>query len=150
MYHFCCPYVNHNNNNKNNAASYGNNAGLDRARAALEPIKAKYPEISYADLYTYVGVVAVEESGGPKIPYNTGRADYDEATTIAKADPKDRLPNATMGSFQATTDHIRGVFQRMGFNDREMVALLGAHAMGRCHTANSGFWGPWYVLFYFL
>jgi len=50
-----------------------------------------------------------------------------------------------MGSFQATTDHIRSVFQRMGFTDREMVALVGAHAMGRCHTDRSGFWGPWYV-----
>lgn len=31
----------------------------------------------------------------------------------------------------------------MGFNDREIVALLGAHAVGRCHTEASGFWGPW-------
>lgn len=124
-------------------AAYGNNAGLDKARAALEPIKAKYPEITYADLYTYVGVIAVEESGGPTIPYQTGRADYDEATAITKSDPKDRLPNATMGSFQATTNHVRKVLGRMGFNDREMVALSGAHAMGRCHTDRSGFWGPW-------
>ena len=40
-------------------ATYGNNAGLDAARAALEPIKKKYPDISYADLYTYVGVIAL-------------------------------------------------------------------------------------------
>jgi hypothetical protein len=31
----------------------------------------------------------------------------------------------------------------MGFNDREIVALLGAHALGRCHTDRSGYWGPW-------
>ena len=31
----------------------------------------------------------------------------------------------------------------MGFNDREMVALCGAHALGRCHTDASGYWGPW-------
>lgn len=31
----------------------------------------------------------------------------------------------------------------MGFNDREIVALLGAHALGRCHTDASGYWGPW-------
>merc|ERR1712107_553323 len=38
---------------------------------------------------------------------------------------------------------IRKIFYRMGFNDQEIVALLGAHAMGRCHTDASGFWGPW-------
>lgn len=26
----------------------------------------------------------------------------------------------------------------MGFSDREMVALIGAHAVGRCHTEASG------------
>jgi hypothetical protein len=31
----------------------------------------------------------------------------------------------------------------MGFDDREMVALIGAHALGRCHTDRSGFDGPW-------
>lgn len=31
----------------------------------------------------------------------------------------------------------------MGFSDREIVALSGAHALGRCHTDRSGFEGPW-------
>jgi hypothetical protein len=31
----------------------------------------------------------------------------------------------------------------MGFSDKEIVALLGAHALGRCHTDRSGYWGPW-------
>jgi cytochrome c peroxidase len=31
----------------------------------------------------------------------------------------------------------------MGFNDREIVALAGAHALGRCHTDRSGYDGPW-------
>ena len=29
------------------------------------------------------------------------------------------------------------------FNDQEMVALIGAHAVGRCHPDRSGFDGPW-------
>ena len=29
------------------------------------------------------------------------------------------------------------------FNDQEIVALAGAHALGRCHTNRSGFDGPW-------
>lgn len=31
----------------------------------------------------------------------------------------------------------------MGFNDQEIVALSGAHALGRCHVDRSGFDGPW-------
>ena len=31
----------------------------------------------------------------------------------------------------------------MGFNDQEIVALSGAHALGRCHRDRSGFDGPW-------
>lgn len=34
------------------------------SRALLEPIKAKYPWISYADLWTLAGVVAIESMGG--------------------------------------------------------------------------------------
>ena len=32
---------------------------------------------------------------------------------------------------------------RMGFNDQEIVALSGAHTLGRCHADRSGFVGPW-------
>ena len=32
---------------------------------------------------------------------------------------------------------------RMGFNDQEIVALSGAHNLGRCHTNRSGFDGKW-------
>lgn len=48
-----------------------------------------------------------------------------------------------MGSRTKTIEHMRAIFGRMGLTDQEMVALLGAHAMGRCHTDASGFWGPW-------
>mmetsp|Transcript_34985 Transcript_34985/g.73804 ORF Transcript_34985/g.73804 Transcript_34985/m.73804 type:complete len:327 (+) Transcript_34985:74-1054(+) len=124
----------------NPEASWGANAGLGVAREALEPIKAKHPDISYADLYTLSGVVAVEESGGPKIPFRLGRTDADSGETSPKVCG---LPDADKGSFKETTQHVRDVFYRMGFNDNEIVALLGAHALGRCHTDRSGYWGPW-------
>ena len=121
-------------------ADWGANAGLAIARDALEPIKAKYPGLSYADLYTLSGVVAVEEAGGPTIPFRLGRTDFEDGST---SPPDGRLPDADKGSSKMTIQHIRDIFHRMGFNDREIVALLGAHALGRCHTDASGYWGPW-------
>jgi cytochrome c peroxidase len=43
----------------------------------------------------------------------------------------------------AVVSSLREVFYRMGLNDQEIVALLGAHALGRCHTDRSGYTGPW-------
>lgn len=116
-------------------SSDGANSGLDLARKLLEPIKAKYPGISYADLWTLAGVVAVEEMGGPKIAWRAGRSDKADGTACP---PNGRLPDASKKQ-----DHVREVFYRMGFNDREIVALAGAHALGRCHRDRSGYEGPW-------
>jgi len=118
---------------------WGANAGLGAARHFLEPIKKKFPGLSYGDLWTLAGAVAVEEAGGPKIPWRAGRKDAETKTTV----PDGRLPAADSGCPAADVAHIRAVFSRMGFSDREMVALLGAHALGRCHTDASGYWGPW-------
>jgi cytochrome c peroxidase len=60
--------------------------------------------------------------------------------------PDGRLPNADSGPPGADPSdaaHLRNIFYRMGFNDREIVCLSGAHALGRCHTTASGYDGPW-------
>jgi cytochrome c peroxidase len=71
---------------------------------------------------------------GPKIPYRPGRADRD----LTACTPDGRLPDAAQAQ-----DHLRNIFYRMGFNDQEIVALSGAHALGRCHADRSGYEGPW-------
>ncbi|KAJ2076853.1 heme peroxidase [Coemansia sp. RSA 988] len=116
-------------------SGHGANAGLDAARARLEPLKKKYPNISYGDLYTLAGVVAVQELGGPTVRWRPGRNDQ---KTAEDCTPDGRLPDAAQGA-----GHVRDVFYRMGFNDQEIVALVGAHALGRCHSTRSGFEGPW-------
>jgi cytochrome c peroxidase len=113
---------------------HGANAGLLVARDHLEKIKQKFPGISYGDLWTLAGVVAVQEMGGPKVPWRPGRIDGYEADST----PDGRLPDAALGQ-----DHIRSIFYRMGLDDQEIVALLGAHALGRCHEDRSGYSGPW-------
>ncbi|KAK3251218.1 heme peroxidase [Cymbomonas tetramitiformis] len=121
-------------------ADHGANAGLQVARDLLEPIKARNPEISYADLWTLASCVAIETMGGPELAWKAGRTDDADG---ANCTPDGRLPGADMGQAGKTVSHIRDVFYRMGFNDQEIVALLGAHALGRCHTDRSGYWGPW-------
>ncbi|KIJ95716.1 class II peroxidase, partial [Laccaria amethystina LaAM-08-1] len=110
------------------------NAGLNIARDVMEKVKQEFPWISYGDLWTLGGVAAIQEMGGPKIPWRPGRIDG----FAASATPDGRLPDASQGS-----DHLRNIFYRMGFNDQEIVALSGAHALGRCHSNRSTYEGPW-------
>jgi len=111
------------------------NAGLQHARVFLEPVKEKHPWITYADLWILGGVVAVKEMGGPDIEFLPGRTDY---VDDSKLPPRGRLPDGAQGA-----DHIRFIFGRMGFSDQEIVALSGAHNLGRCHSDRSGFEGAW-------
>jgi cytochrome c peroxidase len=115
-------------------ALHGANAGLHVARELMEKVKKEFDWISYGDLWTLAGVCAVQEMAGPKVPWRPGRVDG----FVAQATPDGRLPDATQGA-----PHIRDIFYRMGFDDQEIVALSGAHALGRCHTSRSGFEGPW-------
>ncbi|OBZ82005.1 Cytochrome c peroxidase, mitochondrial [Choanephora cucurbitarum] len=120
----------------NAEASHSANNGLEFARDLLHKhIKPKYPELSYGDLYTLGGVVAIQELGGPDIKWRPGRIDAGENKCI----PEGRLPDGAKG-----VDHARDIFYRMGFDDQEIVALTGAHVLGRCHLDRSGFEGPWH------
>lgn len=118
-------------------ADHGANAGLEHARAKLEPLKARFPGISYADLWTLAGSVAIEEMGGPPSE-ETWRPGRSDAAGASDCTPDGRLPDAAQGA-----QHLRDIFYRQGFNDQEIVALSGAHTFGRCHTDRSGFDGPW-------
>lgn len=132
-------------------ADHGGNAGLGAARELLEPIKKKYPGISYADLYIYAGKVALEAMGSDKISFSSGRSDAPAPKSPSedkRFSPDGRLPDGgkptdSAPTKEATIQHIRDIFYRMGFNDQEIVALSGGHNLGRCHTDRSGYWGPW-------
>jgi cytochrome c peroxidase len=118
----------------------GANNGLTLARDVLAPLKKKYPHASFADIWTLAGVVAIEEasSGACIVPWKPGRSDIKEEQQKARVPANGRLPDAAQGAA-----HVRAVFGRMGFDDAEMVALIGAHALGRCHMDRSGYDGPW-------
>ena len=55
----------------------------------------RFPGISYADLWTLAGVIAIEGMGGPVIPWSPGRKDTtQEACPVL---PDGLLPDAAQG-----------------------------------------------------
>ncbi|KAJ4965048.1 hypothetical protein NE237_016897 [Protea cynaroides] len=110
------------------------NAGLVNALKLLQPIKDKYPSVTFADLFQLASATAVEEAGGPKIPMKYGRFD---ASGPDQCPPEGKLPDAGPPS---PASHLRDVFYRMGLGDKEIVALSGAHTLGRSRPERSG-WG---------
>lgn len=126
----------------------GANAGLSKAVSYLKPIKAKYPLVSWADCIQMASASAVEHAGGPKIPMKYGRKDVagpqDCASPTSRegfngnAGLPDAMPPFGCGATDAAT-HLRNVFaKKMGFNDQEIVALSGAHTIGRAFKERSG------------
>ncbi|CAN0892352.1 L-ascorbate peroxidase S, chloroplastic/mitochondrial [Linum grandiflorum] len=113
---------------------HGANAGLVNALNLLKPIKEKYSGVTYADLFQLASATAIEEAGGPKIPMKYGRVDV---SAPEECPEEGRLPDAGPPS---PADHLRQVFYRMGLNDKEIVALSGAHTLGRSRPDRSG-WG---------
>ncbi|RYP81819.1 hypothetical protein DL770_005774 [Monosporascus sp. CRB-9-2] len=106
------------------------------ARACVPRVRqAPLPWITYADLWTLAAVVAIREMGGPEVAWRGGRTDFTDDSHVP---PSGRLPDGAQGA-----DHLRLIFYRMGFDDREVVALSGAHNLGRCHADRSGFHGKW-------
>ncbi|KAK6132295.1 hypothetical protein DH2020_033995 [Rehmannia glutinosa] len=98
---------------------HGANAGLVNALKLLQPIKDKYSTVTYADLFQLASATAIEEAGGPKIPMKYGRVDV---TGPEQCPEEGRLP----------------VDERLDV--QEIVALSGAHTLGRSRPDRSG-WG---------
>jgi len=111
------------------------NAGLYIIHDMLHAVKKRNPNVSYADLWTLAGSLAVGFTHGPEVPHQFGRVDAPQGTPTPA---NGRLPDAAQGPA-----HVREVFSRMGLSERETVALVGAHTLGRCHIVRSGYDGKW-------
>lgn len=120
--------------------TFGANAGLpDVAVGLLKPISEKYvPDtISNADLWTLAANVAIKVMGGPDIKTRFGRVDAKDSSESVESQVG-RLPDGDKG-----IDHLREIFHPKGFDDKDIVALSGAHTVGKCNLDRSGFDGPW-------
>ncbi|KMT09578.1 hypothetical protein BVRB_6g130340 [Beta vulgaris subsp. vulgaris] len=107
------------------------NNGIKVAVDFCEQVKTKFPKVTYADLYQLAGMIAVEVTGGPIIPFIPGRPD------APKQQDGGALPNPN-----GDAQHLKDVFYRMGLNDRDIVVLSGSHSLGRANKDRSGFDGP--------
>ncbi|CEM29166.1 unnamed protein product [Vitrella brassicaformis CCMP3155] len=119
--------------------SHAANAGLDNAIKLLQPIKDRFQSVSWADILQMASAVAIEMAGGPKIAMQYGRVDVDSPEDCPK---EGNLPDgaAPFGDGAETpAQHLRNVFYRMGLDDQEIVALSGAHTVGRAWKNRSGF-----------
>ena len=113
-----------------------------------------YANVSKGDLFTLAGVLAVEALKGPTIPWRAGRLDLPcVATPAADVLLPDAMADGFRGAVTADTrpptpttfspELIRAKFTRMGLNDVDTVALMGAHTVGHAHINASGFFGAW-------
>ncbi len=148
--------------------SWPDNAGLDKARRLLWPIKKKYgTKISWADLLVFAGNCAMEHMGFKTFGFGFGREDIWEPEEIYWG-PEDAWlgderysdsreltgpfgavqmgliyvnpegPNGEPDPLKAARD-IRETFRRMAMNDEETLALIaGGHTFGKTHGAGPG------------
>jgi len=146
--------------------SWPDNVSLDKARRLLWPVKQKYGrKISWADLMTLTGNVALESMGFKTFGFAGGREDDWEPDLVYwgpetkwlddKRYSGDRRlenplaavqmgliyvnpegPNGNPDPLAAAKD-IRETFGRMAMNDEETVALIaGGHTFGKAHGAH--------------
>jgi len=145
--------------------SWPDNAGTDKARRVLWPVKRKYGrKISWADLMIFAGNVAYESMGFTTFGFGFGRKDIYEPEEVFWG-PEDTWlgderfsgdrelgqpfgasqmgliyvnpegPNGQPMATAAARD-IRVTFGRMAMNDEETAALIvGGHTIGRFHGA---------------
>jgi catalase-peroxidase len=53
------------------------NKGMDRVLAVLEPVKASFPTLTYADLIVIAGTMALTDGGAKDLKFCGGRSDAD-------------------------------------------------------------------------
>ena len=115
------------------------NFGLDVPIDALAPIAEKYAGIlTRGDVWMWAAMVAIEVSQStPIVPFNmmwVGRPECDG--------PANRGPDRTLPSSHFFTQQLLDFFNaEFGFTDRDTVAIIGAHTLGRALPQNSGYNG---------
>ena len=108
----------------------------------LALVMAMKPDgLSVADAVAVAGAAAVEASGGPRIAIGLGRLDASAASPAMLRRPIQQpgdeardVVKRTLPEPGLSTVGLRRYFRRVGLSDQELVALMGAHTLGRHNT----------------
>lgn len=92
---------------------------LDTIKKEIDSIGVN---VSYADIIAFAGAVAVYKTGGPKMYLKTGRTDSDSAGA-----------RIHFLSSDINIKELLEKFSTMGFGAKDLVALSGAHTIGRAN-----------------
>jgi len=112
----------------------GPNAGLKKGYTSyLQPIKNAVPSISWADLIQLASATAIEVEGGPVVPMKYGRQD---GVPTQLEDAPFGLPGVCFD--EDPVAHLKKVFYKYNMDDKDIVALSGAHTLGRAFQDRSG------------
>ncbi|CAE8606621.1 unnamed protein product [Polarella glacialis] len=118
--------------------------GLEVVRAIVDPVCTQHAaHLSRTDCWALAGNVAIEAAGGDAVKFRFGRTTCADEQLVVDTD---LLPLANPDGNPWT--HVLDVFNLRGaFSVREIVALMGAHSIGRPSSdpnLNSGFSAlPW-------
>ena len=116
---------------------WSENRGLQRPLKVVEQLHNKVEGyLSLADTVALAGAAAVECAGGPHIAIRLGRIDSKEADAKRRRKTlrmgTDRsVVDTTLPSAALDSDGLRLYFAELGLTEEELVALSGAHDLGR-------------------
>lgn len=108
------------------------NVGLGRPLQVVLDLKGG--QLSLADAIAVAGAAAVEAAGGPVVRVPLGRTDATSPDPVRTTRPFGEARDAvltTLPSPGLSTVGVRRFFRRLRMRDDEIVALMGAHTLGR-------------------
>ena len=113
------------------------NKGLREGIDLLEPIRLGEQNkaiLSRADVWALAANIMIETAGGPRLEYKAGRVDVDSCEGHGMR----HIEAESLASVEISEVFV----DRLDFSPREVVALMGAHVLGRARENNSGYDGP--------
>ncbi|KAJ3122157.1 heme peroxidase [Nowakowskiella sp. JEL0407] len=140
------------------ATEFGADNDTKSMNQAFVRLKASTADISFSDLYSFCAAVAVSNSCGPEIIWRPGRIDpvfQGNNSETKKEDliltlrekirdninpaKNDSSSNNGVSGFAGGVKYLRETYAAMGLPDKCIVALAGAHGLGRGRPGNSGY-----------
>lgn len=121
------------------------NAGLRRYTNLVDSeYDANFQTVmSRADFYALGSIKALETSTTETVDKFTGRSVFALGRSDCSSSPTENVANDFPISTHNLTDTLKYFNAHFGYSANQVVALLGAHTLGRVHFENSGYEGRW-------